>query len=85
MKGQVHEEIIKNLKQRGDQTEADKEWSIPMPQPDGRNIPGQASVQRVVQEIFDTILRDLVWVVNRAAPAGHLAVGVAIDHTFQGT
>ena len=75
MKGQVHEEMIKNLQQRGIQTEADKEWNIPMPQLDGRNIPDQTSVQRVVQEIFDMILRDLVWVVNPAA----------IDHASQGT
>ncbi len=86
MKGQVHKEMIKNLQQRGICTEANKEWDIPMPQLDGGNILGQASVHRIVQEIFDVMLRDLVWVVGPVAATQRPSMdAAATNHASQGT
>lgn len=80
MKGQVHEEMIKNLRQRGIWTEASKEWNIPMPQRDGRNILGQSSVHSIAQEMFDTMLRSMV-----AATMQDPSNSAATSHSSQRT
>lgn len=78
MKGQVHDQMIENLRRRGILTEAIKEWNIPAPYRDGENVFGQLSVNRITQEMFDTMLRSMV-----AATMQHPSEYAATSHSSQ--
>lgn len=62
MKGEPHDKTIQELQKRGICEEARKEWDLPVPRQDGSNTFYQTTVDGIVQEIFDIILEESVWI-----------------------
>ena len=67
MRGQPHEETIKNLKEMGICAEARKKLDIPVLQRDGTSTFYPTSIDVIVQEILDAILRKAVWIPDQNA------------------
>ncbi|KAL8765917.1 MAG: hypothetical protein Q9209_007160 [Squamulea sp. 1 TL-2023] len=69
LKGKPHKETIQELQKWGICEEARKEWDIPVRQQDGSNTFYQTTVDEIVQEIFDLILRQSIWVGISTGPS----------------